>query len=109
MNCGGDFAFHKELYEKHFEEYDAKLIVEKGNLRILDYKTYIDEDIYYFDKKENFKKIKIFIEINKETKEGKIYIIKEEKEHIYTFKCEKIEKKESIWLKIKDNWIKMLI
>ena len=110
LNCGGDFAYHKQLYEKHFDIYGSKLIVEKGELRILDYLTYIDEDIYYFAKKEDLEKLKVLIEINKSNNEGKIYIlIDNNKEMIESFNCVKDERKNTLWDLFYKTWKEMIV
>lgn len=43
LNCGSDFAFHKYLFEKYFNNYNYIVFLYKG-------KNYIDEYIIYSDK-----------------------------------------------------------
>ena len=110
LNCGNDFEYHKELYEKHFNLYGVKVIANKGNIRVLDYIGELEENIYYFTKKENLAKIKVFIEIDKENKVCYLYVLDGESKILLTsFKCKKIEKSVSFWLYFIDAFKSMII
>ena len=83
INCGQDFAFHKKVYEKTFDEYENILVLKKGKNVLLDYEFIVDEDIYYFAKKEELEQSKLYLEILKNNK-VKIYVINgSSKELIY--------------------------
>ena len=85
LNCGGDFAYHKQLYEKHFNIYDSKLILKEGKIKILDYVILIDKDVYYFAKKEDLENSKLYIETDKEKRICNIYIISKSTDFIGSF------------------------
>ena len=85
LNCGGDFAYHKQLYEKHFNIYDSKLILKEGKIKILDYVILIDKDVYYFAKKEDLENSKLYIETDKEKRICNIYIVSKSTDFIGSF------------------------
>lgn len=45
LNCGSDFAFHKYLFEKYFNNYDYLIFFKKGMNYIADYAFYSDRII----------------------------------------------------------------
>ena len=85
LNCGGDFAYHKQLYEKHFNIYDSKLILKEGKIKILDYVILIDKDVYYFAKKEDLENSKLYIETDKEKEICNIYIVSKSIDFVGSF------------------------
>ena len=105
LNCGGDFAYHKQLYEKHFLIYENRLILKKGDLILLEYKIFIPYDLYFFVKKE--KETKTLIEINKD--KCHVYVIDHEKILLGEFEYEAITKAESFLYKFIDIWKAMFI
>ncbi|MBE6124182.1 MAG: D-alanyl-D-alanine carboxypeptidase [Erysipelotrichaceae bacterium] len=71
LDCGGDFAFHKSLYEKWFDQYKTYLLIEKGNHTISNFNIKCDEDIYAsFENTEN---LIIIFHIMKEEKKMLIH------------------------------------
>jgi D-alanyl-D-alanine carboxypeptidase len=85
LNCGGDFAYHKQLYEKCFNIYDSKLILKEGEIKILDYVILIDKDVYYFAKKEDLENSKLYIETDKEKEICNIYIVSKSTDFVGSF------------------------
>ena len=85
LNCGGDFAYHKQLYEKNFNIYDSKLILKEGKIKILDYVILIDKDVYYFAKKEDLENSKLYIETDKEKEICNIYIVSKSTDFVGSF------------------------
>ena len=46
LNCGGDFSFHKSLYEYWFNKYKTYLVIDEGKSYIDNYVIYCDRKIY---------------------------------------------------------------
>ena len=66
------------------------------------------EDVYYFDTKKNLENLQLYIDINKKTNIGKIYVIvNNDKEVLLETNFEKIEKKESFWAFVFKKWKEM--
>jgi D-alanyl-D-alanine carboxypeptidase len=107
LNCGGDFAYHKQLYEKHFLIYENRLIIKKGELIIQEYKIFIPNDLYYFVKREI--DTKTLVEINKDSYKCKVYVLDEKKTLLGEFEYKEITKAESFFNKFIDRWIDMFI
>lgn len=110
LNCGGDFAYHKSLYEKNFSLYDMKCIAKKGTLDILEYQTFIKEDIYYFGTKEEVENSKVYIEIMTKENTMRIYIIPKNgmKKKVFEGECKEIEQKEKTLLDMIKKWFQNL-
>ena len=46
LDCGNDFNFHKFLYERNFEKYESKLLLEKGDNYLEEYDVVCENDVY---------------------------------------------------------------
>ena len=46
FNCGGDFSYHKQLYEQTFATYRVHKVIDKGNSYIDEYVVYCKEPVY---------------------------------------------------------------
>lgn len=110
LNCGGDFAYHKSLYEKNFSLYDMKCIAKKGILNVLDYQAYINEDLYYFGTKEEVENSKIYIEIAAKDNVIEIYIVRGNTKikRIYIGECQKLDNPQETLLDKISKWFKNL-
>ena len=76
FDCSNDFIFHKNLYEKVFEEYERRLILEEGTNYVDEYEFTVKEDVYYFQKSNDWKNTKLLFEIDETNRVIEVYIIK---------------------------------
>ena len=53
FNCGGDFSYHKSLYEYWFDKYVVYLVINKGDSYIDRYIIYCEDDVYVQGNKNN--------------------------------------------------------
>ena len=107
LNCGGDFLYHKQLYEKHFSIYENRLIASKGELILMEYKVILEDDLYYFVRKDV--RTQILIEIEANSDKCKIYVLDEDKHLIGEFEYQSITKFESFCYKLISIWKSMFI
>ena len=64
LKCSNDFAFHKDLYEYYFDNYSNKVVLSAGELIINNYVFNIDETIYYYLPKKEWKEYKVIYYLN---------------------------------------------
>lgn len=104
LDCGNDFNFHKFLYEKNFNTYVSKIMLNKGENYIEEYVLTCNEDIVLTLEKEKLSNYKLMHVIDIEY--AKIYLIEENnKKEIGNCLVRKSESKSSkrgIWDKIRD-------
>lgn len=67
LDCGGDFAMHKELYERYFNKYKTFKLLEKGVNAFEEYNLICDSSISITLKKELIKDTSIIYKIKGET------------------------------------------
>lgn len=63
LDCGGDFSFHKQLYEKYFSNYKTFKLLNKGSNYIEDYELVCEKPISIILKKEEIGEYKIIYEV----------------------------------------------
>ena len=76
LDCGNDFNFHKFLYEKNFNKYFSKLILEKGENYIEEYVIVVDKDCYLTLEKKDSEKYSLIYKLKENQCE--IYLVSEE-------------------------------
>ena len=64
LKCSNDFSFHKYLYEYYFNNYSNKVVLSAGELIINNYVFNIDETIYYYLPKKEWKEYKVIYYLN---------------------------------------------
>lgn len=102
LDCGGDFSFHKELYEKYFSKYKTFNLLNKGVNYINDYELNCETNISILLEKDLIKSSEILYEIRNEETEVSL-ITNNEKNSIGVCKSKKIEN-----YKKKKNWFKRI-
>lgn len=94
LDCGNDFNFHKFLYERNFEKYESKQILNKGDNYFDEYNLVCNKDIYVTLKKEESDKYSLIYELDNSL--ARVYLVDEEKkQEIATCSLNKIETKVS--------------
>lgn len=110
LNCGGDFALHKQLYEHYFNKYERRVLIEKGDLEVEGYKIHVDEEVSYMMEKNKWKDAKLLLNINLDDKRCYVYLIKNGNDKVLldSFKFSKITIKEddNNWFNSFLNWLK---
>lgn len=102
LDCGGDFAMHKALYEKCFKEYKTFKLLKKGINSFEEYDLECSNEINITIEKEQFKDSSIIYEITGET--ANVVLNTNHKSQIKgTCKVTKNKNK-----KIKKNWFRKL-
>ena len=108
LDCGSDFAFHKYLYEKNFNIYENRLLLQRGNKRIENYVVKVDYDINVILKKEEWDNTLLIYKLENNNKEMDIYLIYDNEE-IYLSSLDIIEiHKDTIKLSFWDRLINFL-
>jgi D-alanyl-D-alanine carboxypeptidase len=102
LDCGGDFAFHKELYEKYFSSHSTLNILDKGNNVFDDYNLVCLNRINLILDNEDIKSGEIIYKI-KSNKVEVIYKNNDGEEKIGECKAEVIDRKEK-----KKSWLSKL-
>ena len=93
LDCGGDFAFHKSLYEKYFAKYKTFNLLEKGTNSFEEYNLICDVNISVTLQKDNIKDSSVIYEIKGDNADV-ILIEKEERKTIGNCKVNKVNKKQ---------------
>ena len=101
LDCGGDFAMHKELYEKYFNNYKTYKLLNKGPNVFEEYELICDNSISITLPKNNVKENKIIYSING----GYADVILVNKEEKTIGKCKALKNKKIIK---KKNWLQKL-
>ena len=102
LDCGGDFAFHKSLYEKYFNNYRTFKLLKEGSNMFEEYDLVCDKQISVTIKKDQIESNGIIYKIS--NKEAEVVLKNDDEEKIIG-KCSvnKIRKKNK-----KRSWIKKL-
>ena len=102
LDCGGDFAFHKSLYEKYFNNYKTFKLLKEGSNMFEEYELICDNEISVTIKKDQIEKNGIIYKIS--NKEAEVVLKNNDEERVIG-KCSvnKIRKKNK-----KRSWIKKL-
>ena len=100
LDCGGDFALHKELYEKYFNKYKTFNLLNKGVNHISEYELTCDSNVSVLLEKDLIKDSEILYEIRNEETEV-LLINNGERKSVGVCKSRKIEnyKKKKSWFK----------
>lgn len=99
LNCGDDFNFHKNLYNKYFNNYQQIIPLRKGETVIYDYRLYVEHDIKFIIEKGSINKYKLLLEILKEDGVANISLIDNDFNVLAHYEC-KILGKESETVKV---------
>lgn len=103
LDCGGDFSFHKQIYEKYFNSHKTFNLLKKGRNVFDEYELICDENISVTLRKENIDNSRVLYKITS-NEEANVAIVENNVEKtIGKCKTKKIEKK-----KIKKKWWKKL-
>lgn len=103
LDCGGDFAMHREIYEKYFENYKTFKILEKGSNKFEDYELVCNRNITITLKNNEIKDSGIIYKINSAS--AKVILNKNGEEDVLGECGVKHFDKDSR----KTNWFKRLI
>ena len=87
LDCGGDFSFHKEMYEKYFNNYTTYNLLKKGSNMFEEYELVCQNNIYITIENNLIKNTEIIYHIKNE--EATV-IMKQEKEKTID-KCQAIK------------------
>jgi len=98
LDCGGDFAMHKGLYEKYFNNYKTFKLLNKGSNIFEEYELICDSSISVTLENNEVKNNKIIYYINGE--EANVTLVSEKEKIIGQCRAIKIEKKVK-----KKNWL----
>lgn len=103
LDCGGDFSFHKELYEKYFNSHKTFKLLTKGSNLFEDYELICESNISVTLSKENIDDNKIIYKIKNDS--AQVILKQKNKENKFIGKCKaaKIENKTK-----KKSWFKKL-
>ncbi len=103
LDCGGDFSFHKQIYEKYFSTHKTFNLLKKGSNVFQEYELMCNQNISVTLKKENIDNSRIVYKI-KNTEEADVVLVENNEEKIIgKCKVKKLEKK-----KVKKKWWKKL-
>lgn len=103
LDCGGDFSFHEQIYEKYFNSHTTFNLLKKGSNTFEEYELLCDQNISVTLKKENIANSKIIYKITDNEKAIVIMVENNEEKTIGNCKVRKLEKK-----KVKNKWWKKL-
>lgn len=78
LDCGNDFNFHKFLYERNFDKYTSKLVLEKGDNYIDEYIVNVDKDYYITLEKSDIKNYSLIYKL--ESNMCQVYLVRESEE-----------------------------
>ena len=101
LDCGGDFSFHKEMYEKYFNNYKTFKLLKNGSNMFEEYELICEKDIYVTLEKEKLKQSEVIYVISSDT--AKIVLTQEKEEVIGECKVKKNinkVKRKSWWKKL---------
>ena len=100
LDCGGDFAMHKNLFEKYFNNYTTYKLLTKGSNVFEEYELICDSNISVTIDNDEVNKVKIIYSITNDKTD--IILVKNEEEKIIG-KCRssknEIKPKKKNWLK----------
>lgn len=102
LDCGGDFALHKELYEKYFNNYKTFKLLKEGSNMFEEYELVCDSNISVTINNSDVDNSKIIYSITKDNADVLLVNNKEEK---VIGKCKAI--KNEIKIK-KKNWLQKI-
>ena len=101
LDCGGDFAFHKEMYEKYFNNYKTFKLLKEGSNIYEEYELICDSNIIITLEKSEISKSEIIYKISSDSADVILKNVMEEK--IGVCKVKKHEnkvKKKSFWKRL---------
>lgn len=101
LDCGGDFAFHKEIYEKYFNNYKTFKLLKEGSNMYEEYELICDSNISVTLEKSKLSKSEVIYVISSDT--AKIILKNETEEVIGKCKVKKNDRK----LKRRSWWKKL--
>ncbi len=99
LDCGGDFAMHKQLYEKYFNNYKTFKLLKEGSNLFEDYELICSNNFNVTLNKEDIKNSKIIYSLSNDTADI-ILITNDKKEILGSCASKKIEikiKKKNWW------------
>jgi D-alanyl-D-alanine carboxypeptidase (penicillin-binding protein 5/6) len=69
LDCGGDFSFHRQLFESYFQRFEGLPLLEKGNNYINDYVFYTRKSYTVFIPKEKAHHLLVIyaLDVNRKT------------------------------------------
>jgi len=102
LDCGGDFAYHKELYKKYFNNYRTYKLLNEGSNMYEEYELVCDSKINVTLKKDETSNSRIIYNINSD--KADVVLVRDNKEKVIG-KCKAIKngnkvKKKSWWKKL---------
>lgn len=103
LDCGGDFAMHKELYEKYFNSYKTFNLLNKGSNIFEEYELICQSNISVTLNKDDINNSKIIYKIKYDNSQVVLKQGNKEDKVIGECKVRKIEKKAK-----KKGWLKNL-
>ena len=96
LDCGGDFAMHKAIYERYFNEYKTFKLLKKGINSFEEYDLECPSEINITLRKDSIKNTKIIYEIKGET--ANVILNENKIEGTCTAYKHKIKKSKKNWL-----------
>ena len=103
LDCGGDFAFHKYLYEKYFDIYENRILLKSGNQRIDKYHIFVETNLNYLLPKEKWNKALLIYKIEDKNKLDVLLVLEDKEFFLESYEIKEIDQKKikiSFWQKI---------
>ncbi len=83
IDCGGDFAYHRHIFEKYFDKYTYLLFLLKGTNQVEGYLINVDTDIGIMLERNQVNGGVLLYEINLEENKLTMYFVCKNKERIF--------------------------